>query len=894
MRQALPKHAAIVQMMDDQRVQPVQLSRSALTTLVFFGVICALLLVIGRRDYPNLHTAADTGIFLLSAMLALLLWDMAARVQRPLKAWLAVSFAITAVFELVHVGVTVEWWGSLESVARAASLLRPATWPPAAYLLPLGVGYSLWHLHLGGKRTLQFALTLTIVGAVLLSIFYSLPRYTAPGWFGITRPTLVGVPVLWAIVAYACWRLRTADRILPMLALMAAVLCVANVSMLYSRAPHDSQAMVAHLARLAGYLVLLLFLLQMAAMDMLARIRAEQALAKLNRELEHRVLERTSQLKSTNDLLETEIGVRRQAEQKSLTQLMRLHLLQQITRAIGERQDLPSIFQAVIRRLEENLPIDFGCACSYEPVDQTLTVVSVGKGDNGIASSLIRPQRARIAVIENGLSRCLSGELVHEPDISRSLGPFLRQLAAVGLRSLIVAPLSAENRVFGAFIVARREPENFSSSDCEFLRQLSEHVGLAAHQARLYGSLQEAYDELRDTQRNVMQQERLRVMGQMASGVAHDINNAISPVALYTDLLLDPAAGLNDRARGYLTITKRALEDVAATVGRMREFSRPREDCVAQTRIDLNRIVEQAIELTSVRWSNEVQQRGAVIAVQQELCAEPPVIRGVESEIRDALTNLIFNAVDAMPDGGMLTVRTRSIAQAGMPISVGLEVCDTGVGMDEETRRRCLEPFYTTKGERGTGLGLAMVYGAVQRSDASIDIESAVGKGTTMRILFPTAPADAERSEPQRGAALSTRPLRILVVDDDPIVLEAMLEVLAVSGHLVSVAEGGRAGIQAFLDSQKRGERFEVVITDLGMPHTSGREVAAAVKASSPTTPVILLTGWGQRLSENSEIPPFVDRVLSKPPNLYDLRTALAQLTQPTPKDLPASSSRLS
>lgn len=873
----------LFQTMKDQRTPQVQPSRSALSTLVLFAAICALLLASGRRDYPNLHTAADTGVFLLSAMLAVLLWDMAARIRRPLKAWLAMSFAITAVFELVHVIVTVDWWGSLEGVTRAAALLRPSTWPPAAYLLPLGVGYSLWHLHLGGKRTLWFALTLTIVGAALLWTFYFLPRYTAPGWLGVTRPTLVGVPVLWAIVAYACWRMRAADRVLPIIVLMATVLCMANVPMLYSRAPHDTQAVVAHLGRLAGYLVLLLSLLQMAAMDMLDRIRAEDALAKLNQELERRVLERTSQLKSTNDSLETEIAVRRQAEQKSLTQLMRLHLLQQITRAIGERQDLPSIFQVVIRRLEENLPIDFGCACSYEQVDQTLTVVSVGGRDSSLATSFVRPERARIAVIENGLGRCLRGDLVHEPDIRRSLGPFLRQLAAVGLRSLVIAPLSAEGKVFGAFIVARRDPEIFTSSDCEFLRQLSEHVGLAAHQARLYGALQQAYDELRDTQRAVMQQERLRVVGQMASGVAHDINNAISPVALYTDLLLDLESELSERARSYLTICKRAIEDVAATVGRMREFSRPRDACVAQTRIDLNRVVEQAIELTSVRWSNEVQKQGAVIVVTQELCAEPPVIRGVESEIRDALTNLIFNAVDAMPSGGTLTVRTRIIAAGAIPVSVGLEVCDTGIGMDEETRRRCLEPFYTTKGDRGTGLGLAMVYGAVQRSDAAIEIESAVGKGTTIRVLFPAAPADAERSKLVMAAALSARPLRVLVVDDDPIVLETMLEVLTACGHLVAVAEGGNSGIQSFLDSQKRGEPFEVVMTDLGMPHTSGREVAAAVKASSPTTPVILLTGWGQRLSENNEIPPFVDRVLSKPPTLYDLRNALAELTMLPP-----------
>ena len=205
--------------------------------------------------------------------------------------------------------------------------------------------------------------------------------------------------------------------------------------------------------------------------------------------------------------------------------------------------------------------------------------------------------------------------------------------------------------------------KSFSSGDCEFLRQLSEHVALAAHQAQLYYALQQAYDDLRQTQQAVMQQERLRALGQMASGIAHDINNAISPVALYTELLLETEPNLSARARDYLETTQRAIDDVAHTVARMREFYRQREPQLILAPVDLNRLVQQVLDLTRARWSDMPQQRGIVIDMRTELRPRSAGRRRIESEIREALTNLIFNAVDAMPDGGTLTLRTQSRAR---------------------------------------------------------------------------------------------------------------------------------------------------------------------------------------------------------------------------------------
>jgi len=202
--------------------------------------------------------------------------------------------------------------------------------------------------------------------------------------------------------------------------------------------------------------------------------------------------------------------------------------------------------------------------------------------------------------------------------------------------------------------------------------------------------------------------------------------------------------------------------------------------------------------------------------------------------------------------------------------------------MDEETRRRCLEPFFTTKGERGTGLGLAMVYGVIRRHNAELDIESALGCGTTIRLNFPVALRDAAWPEQIAYPRTLPPPMRILIVDDDPLIIRSLRNILEEDGHLVVTANGGQEGIDVMLAALQRNEQFAVVITDLGMPYINGRQVASAVKRIFPNTPVILLTGWGQRLVTEDDIPADVDRVLNKPPKLRELRTTLAELVPVT------------
>jgi PAS domain S-box-containing protein len=568
---------------------------------------------------------------------------------------------------------------------------------------------------------------------------------------------------------------------------------------------------------------------------------------------------------------------RRRAEHKLADQLERLNLLNVITRSIGERLDLSSISEVVIRTLEDQLPVDFGCLCLYQPPD-VLTVVGTGIKSHQLAIEIGLTEQARVPIDANGLLRCVRGQLVYEPDLREVPFAFPQRLAAAGLHAMVAAPLMVENKVFGVLIVARHAADSFSSGECEFLGQLSEHVAVAAHQTQLYSALEGAYEDLRQTQQAVMRQEKLRVLGQMASGIAHDINNALSPASLYVELLIERAAD-EGTTKEHLMIIHRAIESVAQTVARMKEFYSECDPRLEHVSVSLNQAVEAVIDLTRARWNAMPQESGRVIEVKSDLANDLPAIAGNASEIRDAITNLILNAADAMPEGGLLTLRSRAVGSA----SVELEVTDTGVGMDEATQSHCLELFFTTKGTRGTGLGLAMVYGTVERHGGEIQIESKLGAGTTFRLIFPAASASRDATDTTPALLRPLRSLRILIVDDDPIILKSLRDMLEQDGHVVDVADGGQRGIDAFRAAEARGESFAAVITDLGMPYVDGKVVAEAVKATRPEIPVVLLTGWGHRILAENNIIPNVDRVLGKPPKLASLRSVLAELTNGIP-----------
>jgi PAS domain S-box-containing protein len=564
------------------------------------------------------------------------------------------------------------------------------------------------------------------------------------------------------------------------------------------------------------------------------------------------------------------------SERKLKVQVERLQLLDRTTHAIGAHQELPKVFDVVLRSLEEQLNVDFCCVALYQTEPAQITISQVGKKSQQLAVESGIVENATIEVDAAALLHCARGELVYERDVEATMKSALcRHLTDGGLHALVAAPLTIEDEVFGVLLVARRAVDSFSADDCEFLRQLSAHVALAAHQARLYNALQGAYQDLRQTQQTVMQQERLRALGQIASGIAHDINNALSPAALYAQSMLAHETRLSERAKEQLGVIMRAIDDVSRTVQRMRTFYMPQGHELTLTPVDVNGVIAQVIDLTRARWSNMALEKGVVIDVNADLAPDLPHILGAENELRDAVTNLLLNSVDALPEGGTITLRT-SVAERDKEVII--EVTDSGVGMSETTRSRCLEPFFTTKGERGTGLGLPMVFGMVQRHGGELEIESELGRGTTMRMMFPRAPTGMTLRQP--ALRTPTRPLRILLIDDDPLLLRSLRDALELDEHEVVSAEGGQAGIDLFKAEIRAGRKLDAVITDLGMPYVDGRKVAASIRAADAGVPIIMLTGWGHRLIATNDRPEHVDRVLSKPPKMAELRGTLAELVK--------------
>ena len=406
-------------------------------------------------------------------------------------------------------------------------------------------------------------------------------------------------------------------------------------------------------------------------------------------------------------------------------------------------------------------------------------------------------------------------------------------------------------------------------------------------QVRLTEGVQKAYDELRRTQQVVVQQERLRALGQMASGVAHDVNNALSPIVAYSELLLATQTDLPDAVRQYLQIIHQAGEDVAHIVARMREFYRRRSDTEDLSKVDSNKIIEEVIELTRPRWRDLSQREAVSIQIERKLEPQLPPLLCEPSDLREALINLIFNAVDALPQGGTINLTTRSASRSApgkidsAEKQIFIEVLDNGIGMDEKTRQHCLEPFYSTKAKRGgTGLGLAMVYGVMRRHDGAIDIESAPNQGTCVRLSFPireaAAPRVASTSPSQAG---QNRSLRILCIDDESQMQELLKHCLTTLDHQVTTASGGKQGVEMFRAAVLQKQPYQMVITDLGMPDIDGHQVAKTIKAESPRTPIVMMTGWGTMMKEDGETAPEVDAVVGKPPRIQDLNNLILQLT---------------
>lgn len=384
--------------------------------------------------------------------------------------------------------------------------------------------------------------------------------------------------------------------------------------------------------------------------------------------------------------------------------------------------------------------------------------------------------------------------------------------------------------------------------------------------------LERALAELKNAQASQVQVERLRALGEMSNGIAVDFNNQLTVLIGYTDLLLlNNAQMLSNRpmAVHYLKTINTAAHDSAAILGRLRDFHRSRTAGEIFLPVNLPKLVQETAAATQPRWKNQARADGRQIAISLDLEPVTGVV-GNAAELREVVTALIFNAVDAMPLGGKVHLRTRRLDE-----HVLIEVTDNGIGMTEEVRRRCLEPFFTTKEGAGSGLGLSVAYGILQRHEGSLEIASKIGGGTTVTVRLPStlaSPADAAADGPG-GQERSGRPLRVLLVEDDPLVREVVSEYLRRDNHEVSTAVTGPEGLAKFGEGS-----FDLVVTDLALDEMNGERLAVAIKEQAAGMPIILLSGFGQGSASNGELPPGIDAVLHKPLAPGDLWRAVAQV----------------
>jgi signal transduction histidine kinase/ActR/RegA family two-component response regulator len=426
-------------------------------------------------------------------------------------------------------------------------------------------------------------------------------------------------------------------------------------------------------------------------------------------------------------------------------------------------------------------------------------------------------------------------------------------------------PALAGEDILGVLAVARADAP-FTTSQESLLSHAAQLVALAVRSAALYEDRVRINEELVLAQEHLVRAERLRALGEMASGIAHDFNNLLAAILGRAQLLQQHVK--EPRLRGWLRVIEQSAMDGSHTVRRLQEFTRVRKDRPLAP-VDLTQIIEDTITLTEPQWRHSPARHGMQITVVKDLAPVPAVL-GAAHELREVMTNLILNGVDAMPQGGRLTVTT---AHAGDRVTV--TISDSGVGMTEEVKRHLFDPFFTTKGPRGTGLGLSVTYGIVSRHGGEITVQSAPGAGTTFTLTFPVPSRTPEAAAPAVTAAPPTAALRCLVVDDEQDIADAIRDILEAYGHDVVTSDPPSA-----LD-HVHGGRFDVVITDLAMQGVTGWQVSEAAKRRRPELPVILMSGFGIEIDAEERRRRRIDAVLPKPIAIDDLLTAVAAVTAP-------------
>ncbi|HEX9733505.1 MAG TPA: GAF domain-containing protein [Thermoanaerobaculia bacterium] len=443
-------------------------------------------------------------------------------------------------------------------------------------------------------------------------------------------------------------------------------------------------------------------------------------------------------------------------------------------------------------------------------------------------------------------------------------------MAVFAFRSLLTVPLVRHDEVLGAMALDNTDQaQAIHGEQVALASTIGSQLALVLDNVRHYERAQAALAELRETQERLVQGEKYRALAEMAGGVAHDFNNLLTAILGRTQVLIrviEAGAFTPREGRHNLAVIEQAARDGAETVRRLLEFTRATPRPEATLAVDVNEELRHTREVTRPRWKDEAEARGIALDVVLEL-GEVPRAASHPAELREVLLNLTVNALEAMPEGGTLTLASRNSGNW-----VCLEVRDTGVGMPLDVRQRIFDPFFTTKGPGSSGLGLSVSYGILRRHGGEILVDSQPGRGTVFTLRLPRHVRQAPARETP-APAVDGRRLRVLVVDDEAPVREVLGEILASGGHEVLQAASGRAGLE-LLELRS----VDLVITDLGMPGMNGWEVAERVKGRWPQVKIGLISGWGPQVDPAELTAHGVDFLCSKPFEVAEILSTLATL----------------
>lgn len=442
-----------------------------------------------------------------------------------------------------------------------------------------------------------------------------------------------------------------------------------------------------------------------------------------------------------------------------------------------------------------------------------------------------------------------------------------------GFHGCLLLPLELRGRMAGVLYLADTEVRDFSAEEIEAAAVLAALAAAAVDHRRSSGELRGALDGAQSSHERLLRVEKTRALGDMAGGLARELNNIFAVILGKSRLLL--ARSHEEALRDGLGLMEEAAWRGADMVHRLSALAAPPSGETLDP-VDLPGLVQDAIALTRPRWKDEVEARGARVEIATDLRSAPPVLANAAA-LRDAVVSLVANAVEAMPQGGRLSLETRP-RDAGVELVVG----DTGEGFPEESRDRVFDPFFTTRGPQHMGLGLTVAHGVVTRYGGRIDIGKAADGGTSVTVWLPSAPAaspaptddrhDARERDTGAGVVEAARGVTsILVLEDEAAVRSLLVEALTQAGHHVETAVDGLAGLARF-----EQRRFDVVLADLALPQRSGLAVARSVKRLSPRTPVVLITGWGHLLDPERLREHGVDLMLVKPFRLERVLSVVA------------------